>query len=78
MNREQIEALKEGDTVERSYLGKGHFTPVIVSRIYGRGVDVMGRAYVLLYTKRSPDATSEMSICVSEGDSRFIRIPAKG
>jgi hypothetical protein len=81
MNREEMLALKVGDSIERSLVGNDHFETTTVTHIFATGVTDNprsphhGKAYVCLYTRFGP--TAEMSGSIREGDDTFFRLAPK-
>jgi len=85
MTREQIQNLKEGELVQwtthtrnsQPLPGARWSRPLEVTRIYARGTNPKGHAYVCFYVKLGE--TSQMSMSDNEGDDRVRRVnPAKG
>lgn len=75
--RETVEALKAGDRLQstggtmfgRARLDAAWSEPKAVVRIYARGLDVHGKAYVCGYTEFGPNAT--LSFSITEGEGRY-------
>jgi hypothetical protein len=69
--RSEIEALNEGDLAPDCF---GHWRRV--TRIYARGDDLNGRAYVCYYTEFGP--TSNISNSLTEGEiNRTVGLTAR-
>lgn len=69
--RTEIEALKEGDLAPDCF---GHLRRI--TRIYARGNDIKGKAYVCYYTELGPNASISNSL--KEGEiNRTVALTGK-